>query len=95
MVKPKTTASTGAKAATVVRKKKAPSEPTLPPVPEASPFSVGDKVRHPQFGSGVIKNVEFKNLTIAFTAGRERVIFDTFVKLEGAGRASDATPDDD
>jgi DNA helicase II / ATP-dependent DNA helicase PcrA len=63
-----------------------PSTVTLPPVPEPS-FKAGEKVRHEQFGQGVVINCQpisgDQEVTVAFkgSAGLKRLLL-SFAKLE-------------
>ncbi len=59
---------------------------TLPEaVSQAAPakltaFAVGDRVSHPQFGSGTITAIEGQKLSIAFDKRGDKQIIDSYVK---------------
>jgi hypothetical protein len=47
----------------------------------ASKYKVGDRVVHPNFGSGIVAGVQGKILTVTFDTGKKRII-DDFVESE-------------
>jgi hypothetical protein len=46
----------------------------------ASKYLVGDDVAHPQFGDGIVTDIEGDKLTIKFADGRVKHILDYYVK---------------
>ena len=56
------------------------SEQSSHSLPKESEFSAGDTVSHPQFGSGIVKEIDGDKLTIEFTGKITKQIVDYYVK---------------
>ena len=74
---------------TALRKRPAPkliaSVDNKPAAPaERAPFAIGDRVSHPQFGNGIITDIESHKLTINFDAHGSKHIIDSYVKPQKA-----------
>jgi hypothetical protein len=53
---------------------------TTAPSVGTSKYAVGDDVVHPQFGDGIVTDIDGDKLTIKFADGRVKQIVDYYVK---------------
>ncbi|WP_423415618.1 hypothetical protein RLW55_03750 [Hyphomicrobium sp. B1] len=64
----------------VSRAKKVPAQPVV--MEYVSPFTVGNRVTHASFGDGEVAEVSKNQLAISFDNVGDKVILDSFVKLQ-------------
>jgi hypothetical protein len=64
---------------TRVRAKPKP-RPVAAPIPYVSPFAIGDRISHPQFGEGTVTEIDDAKLTIDFASRGTKQIIDDYVK---------------
>ena len=50
------------------------------PIPYVSPFAIGDRISHPQFGEGTVTEIDDAKLTINFATRGTKQIIDYYVK---------------
>lgn len=64
----------------VSRAKKVAAAPVV--IEYVSPFAVGNRVTHASFGDGEVAEVSKNQLAISFDNAGDKVILDSFVKLQ-------------